>query len=569
MKEDVDNFYRNTYEQNHVLSKCDDIVLEAKRVLLNEDIEKMASFSLSIVSKTQDEKFSTAETESSTRHCKNRIDWNDNCFWEDLPNPRNIDTVDVIPPVTKHFCKENQIVNMVIDELLHPYVNQNSDLPKSNDSELCQKYFDLWRYNIRYVKDQKETSYHARIQEKKLENLMKKLKISKKNRKKYLVTEKTQLLNNELKDSESLITNNGMMTMPPIKSSKSFGIYKHRFTAQKDIINKQKAKLNEQNKIIEELKFGIIREDLLKSIENTKVNIREIFANCSESVKCKVPITLVEEAKFTVNTQKAPNIIQKMEQRAVERAQKRQIIQERKRIMEEHRQRLLEEAIERKKCLEEEDKKRNLEIMKEKRRKELEMERTRQANKQRYLNDLDTAIKFHNRFVLRNCFRNLNDNMQLSRVNYSLACHHFENKILQWSINSWLEYIDDLYKVKNELADAHFEYKVLKQCLKTWKTWHLENIRNMQVAEDIYDFHLTKNTFIHWHRYVCIQIMLQDKYEKVAEEHYNRKILFHYYHQWMSLKAVMELEKAKELRKRRWREKVWEILPDYKPPEDF
>ncbi|KAJ8928029.1 hypothetical protein NQ314_019440 [Rhamnusium bicolor] len=91
----------------------------------------------------------------------------------------------------------------------------------------------------------------------------------------------------------------------------------------------------------------------------------------------------------------------------------------------------------------------------------------------------------------------------------------------------------------------------------------------MQVAEDFFDFRLTSNTFIHWHRYMCTQIILQHKQIKIADIHYNRRMLFHYFYLWRSLPAVIQLEKAKELKKQKWREKVWEILPDYKPPEDI
>jgi hypothetical protein len=33
------------------------------------------------------------------------------------------------------------------------------------------------------------------------------------------------------------------------------------------------------------------------------------------------------------------------------------------------------------------------------------------------------------------------------------------------------------------------------------------------------------------------------------------------------LPAVLQLERSKEMKKK-WREKVWEVLPDYKPPTD-
>jgi hypothetical protein len=47
-----------------------------------------------------------------------------------------------------------------------------------------------------------------------------------------------------------------------------------------------------------------------------------------------------------------------------------------------------------------------------------------------------------------------------------------------------------------------------------------------------------------------------------------RRILFHCFYQWRSLPAVLQLERSKEMKKKKWREKVWEVLPDYKPPTD-
>lgn len=45
-------------------------------------------------------------------------------------------------------------------------------------------------------------------------------------------------------------------------------------------------------------------------------------------------------------------------------------------------------------------------------------------------------------------------------------------------------------------------------------------------------------------------------------------ILVNCFYQWRSLPAVLQLEKAKEEKKKKWRAKVLEILPDYKPSND-
>lgn len=91
----------------------------------------------------------------------------------------------------------------------------------------------------------------------------------------------------------------------------------------------------------------------------------------------------------------------------------------------------------------------------------------------------------------------------------------------------------------------------------------------MQVAEDLYDLRLTSNTFLNWNRQVCKMINLREKRFDIAKNHYNRKLLVQYFYQWTTLPAVIQLEKAKDLKKRKWREQVSKILPNYRAPTDI
>nr|CAI5866380.1 unnamed protein product [Callosobruchus analis] len=330
----------------------------------------------------------------------------------------------------------------------------------------------------------------------------------------------------------------------------------------------QRAKIEEQNKIIAELELGIIRKDLMKSIENTKTNIREIFAECSHKMKLKLPTLLIQEPKFSVCSKQAPKFVQQMEERALARAKNREMILERKRFIEETRQKLLEEAVERKKALEEEERKRNLEMLKQKRYKEMELEKIRQANQQIYLKKLSTAIMFHNKLLTQQCFKKLAVNASLNKEKHSFAVAQHRRFVLREIMKCWKEFIEDKYRPKFSLAEGYHRNLLLKTSFLKWKEAQNESRRNNQVSEDYYEFKLTSTVFIYWHRYTCKQIVLESKKLEVAEKHYNRKILFHYFYQWRSLKVVLELEKARELKKRRWREKVWEIIPDYRPPND-
>ncbi|KAJ8928021.1 hypothetical protein NQ314_019432 [Rhamnusium bicolor] len=323
-------------------------------VLINEQLDKIANITLSEVNNSK------RNIENCVKRCKESLNWDNEVFWEDLPHPKKpLNSV-------KNYVLNNQNVSEHSVDIL------GSSLIKINTREilkpkvkicnnvLIDKYFNIWRETVKMKKEKVELLENKIEQKEKLDKFIKKLKKCKKQEQANYLKEET-----ECREKMS-------------KQLKPFSNYKNRFNAQKTIIDMQKAKLEEQNKIIEELQLGIIREDLLKSIANTKTNIREIFKNCSEKIKCKASIIFTEEKQeFMINSQKAPKVIQQMEQRALQRAQKRQIILERKRLIEKARKQMVEEAIEKKRAMEEEEKKKNLEAIKERRKKELELEKNK------------------------------------------------------------------------------------------------------------------------------------------------------------------------------------------------
>lgn len=251
-----------------------------------------------------------------------------------------------------------------------------------------------------------------------------------------------------------------------IESAQSF---KNRYKSQKKIIEVQQSKIENQTKIINELKLGIIREDLLKSIENTKIEIRDIFNNCSGKLLIKAPLLQAPEDrdKIMILSQKAPNVMQKMQQRAIERAQYRNIILERKKLIEETRQKLLEEAIEKKKALEEEERKRNLEAINEQRRKDLILQKRRLERKQEFENKCRLAKQFYEHLLVKQCFRKLYTNYNKGQEHQTLAKQFYIRKQKSRVFDVWFQYVDSQYKEKYELADAHFAFKILKKAFQT------------------------------------------------------------------------------------------------------
>lgn len=370
-----------------------------------------------------------------------------------------------LPQYVTHDCQSNIEWNNYVNNDVINYEEENPDIapssehilivPKGSSSIKAQnpeyelglrrKYFQKWKMVIASKKNVKEPFLDTETHKDKLDDFIQTLQKN-----------KTQ---EHFKKNETHERYLG----------KCYGSFKNRFMTQKNIINLQKSKLEEQNKIIEELKFGIIREDILKSIENTKINIREIFAGCSERIKCKLPTGFVEEQKFNVNIQKAPKIVQQMEERALERAKNREIILERKKLIEEIRQKMVVEAIERKRVLEEEERKRILETIKEKRKRELKLERLRQEKRIVFEEKLKISVEFHDRLLKEQCVRKLYNNLILCRQREFNAIEHHRKKVLKESLTNWMNFVESLYIVKYETADALFTYKVLKKCISSWK----------------------------------------------------------------------------------------------------
>ncbi|XP_044272276.1 inner centromere protein-like [Tribolium madens] len=421
----------------------------------------------------------------------------------------------------------------------------NAMTPEEEKSFL-KSYFDAWRRQVKIKVEKAEAVQKKLEQKQKLENLIKALRKyqKKKQEEKHTSGAKTQ----------------------PLKLLHNF---KNRFVAQKNTIERLTSKLEEKEHLIEELKLGILDKEALKSLNETKVEIREIFAKCSAKTRCKVAPPADYSEKFMISTQKAPKLVQELEEKALERAKRHEIVVERKRILDETRARLVAEALEKKKTQDEEEKKKQLEMIKERRKQELEREKKRQENKAIFLEKMKKAEELHKRHLLKNALKKLLDEYTAMKMKQETSKRHLKNCILRKSIAAWKRFIEDKYRDKNAKADGCFAKKILTRVMDKWRKLRLERVRANQVAEDYYDFVLLEKSFTQWHRHVCVEFMKQEKQKKLAEMHYNRRIVIHYFYQWRSLPAVIQLEKSKEQKMKKWREKVWEVLPDYKPPSDY
>lgn len=315
---------------------------------------------------------------------------------------------------------------------------------------LLKQYFNKWKV---YQKMASESHNESRAE--KIDMLISELHKVKVKRKKFVRS------------------NSEPVSERKILKSAASECFENRFKTQKAMIEVQKAKLEAQNRIIEDLKLGIIRDELSKSLENTKTELREIFNKSSSKLKCKMApngIKLEDTlASFIIKSNKAPKFLQQMERRALERAKNREIIRERKRLIDEEKQRLFEYAIEQKRIQDEEEKRKNLEAIKEKQRAELERQKIIQMNKEKYFCDLKKAIVFYRKKILKRCFARLQHNVYIVRNNMLKAENLYEKTLKLKTIRCWVDYIEKKYKKENDKADALFKRHVLLQILQRWK----------------------------------------------------------------------------------------------------
>ncbi|XP_044754658.1 coiled-coil domain-containing protein 191 [Coccinella septempunctata] len=342
--------------------------------------------------------------------------------------------------------------------------------------------------------------------------------------------------------------------------------FQNRFSAQKKIIEMQRSRLMEQEKIINELKMGILSKDDIH--KNDKYDISELFQDCRIKLLGKVPLEYIPKNQdLFVKTQTVPKIIQELEKRALERMQYREIIKERKKMLEETRKQLQEENLRKKHQMEEEERLRHLEMLNERHRKEQEKMKLRKINKEIFMKNMNRAVQFHDKKILIKIFYIWKYEYISSLSKLQMSEDYFKKKVLKKHFMILLELVHYKYSLKCVMADSFQRNKLLRRSFRSFKENRIEGIRSWQVAEDFNDFRIERTFFKCLYSFTSKEKILRDIKNQQANYHYRRKLLFYSFFHWKSLPIVLKMEKVKEERKQKWRKKVLEILPDFCPSE--
>ncbi|GJQ75765.1 hypothetical protein Trydic_g17836 [Trypoxylus dichotomus] len=472
------------------------------------------------------------------------------------------------PPIILEKSPKKLFLEAIVEKNINTEINKKARristkkhgheqlIVDSRKMKIAEKYFRLWKTKVKAKQEHQDMKHKINIF---LEQL-----------KKHKETKSYTKCQKSIEDKTSQSKSH------PKSEKKKYQdvseIYRSRYQAQQDLIIAQRVKLQEQEQLIEDLKLGIITDETQKSLETCKYEIRDIFRRCSERVKCKItPPEAVEKNVDVIElrTSKASKIVAEMDKRAMERAIRRNIILEKKKLIEEEKRKQAELVVANKKAADEEQKRKNLEAIKERRRLETELEKKRQENRRKFLESINRAEKFHKKKIKRKFFDAFKTLMEIKYEFEDKSELFYKNSLQKKTLDIWRMYIRE--KLEKQYLDANilYEYKIKRKLFKSWNSILVLRKQSMQVAEDLYDMKLQSKLFTLWHIQTCRQQMIEVKNLQLAEKHYNRRILIHYFYEWRSFPAVVQLEKAKEERKRKWRERVWEILPDYEPCIDI
>nr|XP_054102051.1 coiled-coil domain-containing protein 191 [Callithrix jacchus] len=246
-------------------------------------------------------------------------------------------------------------------------------------------------------------------------------------------------------------------------------------------------------------------------------------------------------------------ILKAMEERATQRAERRRILAEKKKKQE-------EEKLAQLKAQEEERQKREAE------EKEAQLERKREEKRLKKMKELEKQ-------------KRIKRNQQLEAI----AKEHYEGVLLRkkglepWKrlrmqskqnlqrkyLLTWFQCSQESLARKTAQADQFYSQILLRRVIWSW----LQYLTDLQEeVRKFYVYFLQRKIFRAWFNMVReVKIDSQGKHE-IAAEHSDRRILWITFQTWKKFVKFMKEERVREERRQQLRRKVAEILPDFQAP---
>ncbi|KAM0735710.1 Coiled-coil domain-containing protein 191 [Formica fusca] len=345
----------------------------------------------------------------------------------------------------------------------------------------------------------------------------------------------------------------------------------NRLNAQKEIIHKQRMRLAEQSKIIEELKLKQMQEEIMKAGEETMNAAKETLTHCGQQTR-RTLIQLMRQAGYRdksltppVRVPSPPRFLVRMEARA--EARKNRI-----KLREEARQKKLEDErrkVEAARREEEQERKRSQqEALREAKRMREEREQQRTCEMERYRKLNVMAEEFYRKHLLRRYVMEPFIALIEMKNNYiNKAEDHYKRCLLQKAFVRWKIETERQSQIKTELAISLYNRNLLWYMLQKWKEMAREERQKKQVAKYFSDMKLQNKCFKLWKIKTVEYKAERLRTERLALEHYEKKLKTRYFNMWKRYPKIVPDILESERIKNTWREIVQEVVPDFNPKQ--
>ncbi|XP_052014662.1 coiled-coil domain-containing protein 191 [Apodemus sylvaticus] len=357
------------------------------------------------------------------------------------------------------------------------------------------------------------------------------------------------------------------------------GHFQRRHVYQQQLIEKQKKKLEEQQKTIQKLKENQRLAEARWAAERATAvtegqscpqssprGAKDLQGACHRLRKCEDSRTDSRKphsaSKRTLQQLTAPHpLLKAMEERAIQRAERRQILAERKKQQEEDKLAQLKAQEEERRKKAEEEKEAQLERRREERRlrkmKELEKQKRIKRNQ-----ELEAVAKGHyEKILLRK--KGLEPWKRLrmqSQQNVEVAKGYHSSALQRKCLLSWFQCSQKSLAMKTAKADQFYSQLLYRRVIGSW----LQYVSDLEKeVRKLCAYLLQKKIFKAWLTTVRELKMDSQRKLKVATEHCDRKILRVTLEMWKAFVKLTKEERVKEERRDQLCRKVAEILPDF------
>ncbi|XP_063812854.1 coiled-coil domain-containing protein 191 [Pseudophryne corroboree] len=380
----------------------------------------------------------------------------------------------------------------------------------------------------------------------------------------------------------------------PASSGENF---ENRHLFQKEMIEEQRRQLEEQKQMI----LGLMENQRLMICKQEAKRASAVTAELSAQVithngmhraggdpsmegpshrKQEAPCSLpfpsehsnTSPAQSTVSTARkitgasSPHpVVRAMEERAAQRAERKRLLEETRRRREEEKLAQLRAAESQRLEMEAAEKESQLERKREEKRLQRQKEEEKQRRLQRERDLSEKARLHHEKRLLK--FWGLGPWKKLvaqSRQDMERAASHYRLVLLRGGLLGWLHAVREMEAERNQRAEQLADTLLLRRTFQQWMKYKDYLSVQEERADRRHKANLRRKTFTAWLNLVQEEKLSMWEKQRSAAEHNQRRVLLTALRTWSHFPKFMRELRLKEERRQMLRQRVAEILPDFR-----